>query len=208
MSMFRKDPAAAIAKARADLAKHEQVIAEHKIKRGQLLLDADDVAAIAQVDTALAVNERALIIQKERIAALTDEMHRQDVARRAERQSAISATITPKLAKIEGLATAAEQSLAKFFDSYSKLQTAVREINGVDWPASVPRPPHAYYFSIDEVSRRLSTALDRAARHGVKEGASIATDIAESVQHSSARWLGALRATPLPDAAPADEEAA
>ena len=209
MSMFHKNPAAARDKAVAELMKIEAVVVEHKTKRAALLLDEGDVTVIASHDIAVAANERAAQILRERIAALTDEVRRQERERQeADRQSAITSIVAPRLSKIEALATAAEQSLAKFFDSYSKLQTAVKDINGADWPASVSRPTHAYYFSISEVERRLATALDRASRNGVKDGASIATGIAESVQHASARWIGALRSAPLPDTASADEEVA
>jgi hypothetical protein len=164
MSMFHKNPAAARDKAVAELMKIEAVVVEHKTKRAALLLDEGDVTVIASHDIAVAANERAAQILRERIAALTDEVRRQERERQeAERQSAITSIVAPRLSKIEALATAAEQSLAKFFDSYSKLQTAVKDINGADWRASVSRPTHAYYFSISEVERRLATALDRAS---------------------------------------------
>lgn len=205
MSMFRQNVSAAIAKARADLGKLEEVIAGHKIKRRQLLVDADDVAAIAQVDTALVANERALLIQQERIEALTAEAHRQSRERQEEaRQSAITSSVAPRLGKIEKLAADAERSYLAFTANYSALQSAVKDFNS-EFPPSIPRPSHAFYLSISDVERRLATALDRASRHGVRDGISIATGIGESVRHASARYIGDPRSAPLPDA-PVDEE--
>jgi hypothetical protein len=139
---FARSPAAALDRARADLASVDAEITALQTDRAAKLIAADDFAVIEQLDRKLENRQRAAVIHRERITALEAaqrEHYRQEVERA--RISAIAASrkkIAARVALAADLEAAARKLAAEWFALVDSDQDLL-----ADWPDELRRPPEA-----------------------------------------------------------------
>jgi hypothetical protein len=138
--IFRPDPAAALAKAQAELTSTRAALAGLERQRGEALAETAEIASIRAIDRQAEEAAASIRLLEDRIVRLTK------AAREAERQKLITARdeavakiLEPALARIAQLGERLEAAVFTLSESYAALMDEQRKLDA-RWPRAVPRP--------------------------------------------------------------------
>jgi hypothetical protein len=165
IAMFKRDPAALLARDRAALASARAKLADLERDRANLLLSEDGYEVVRRADLAAAEQVAAVAILESRIKALGLEVRKVERLKLEQaRDKAVAEVIVPQFGKIEQLALKLEQAVVQLGEAYGDLRQASRDLNS-DWPSSVPKPRfwQGNAFSLLDITGRLAVAMQYAA---------------------------------------------
>jgi hypothetical protein len=157
--MFRADPRAALAKARAELSATRASLRDLEVQRGEALAGAAEITAIRKIDRELEEARATVDLLEDRIVRLNKavrEAERQKLV--AARDQALKDVIEPEFARVQTLAERLEWAIQELVASYASLQEAQRALNTA-WPAAVPKPAYWVGFSLLDVEARICSAF-------------------------------------------------
>ena len=167
----------ALNKTRTDRAAAERRIAALEAKRAKQLVSSDDVAAIAQTDTAIAAEKHAIAILDQRLVALTRGERKQERQDRENDRAAAIKVITPLLDKRTELATELQEVLKRVVVLHDQINDTKQLKNS--WPFSTPdRFPWQLYDLGADILRSLRdqptgyAMLPGAVRQAIAQGGS------------------------------------
>jgi hypothetical protein len=191
-----------VAGERDAIAGIEQLIAELKQQRVRHLTDNDPAKAL-QATQAVAANEQALALRRERLKAFQGHARKEAQAKaERERDAAIEAMLVPRFAKIEQLAVELEGAVKVLSANYSALVHAQRELDDT-WPANVPRPRFwVGPFGLTDLRGRIEMAMQYAGAGALDRFAEFCNlerpdTIGEAARKQLARTVEELRAVEL-----------
>lgn len=161
MSLFKRNPADALAKVRAALAHDAARIAELQGERQRKLIeaDADDIREIEAVDRQLADMRRRVEIHRARELALETECRAEAHEKLEQRRLAAVKVIERKLRAREAVAAELEASIKRTGDLFFQLLNSPSV--AVDWPFG---PVPGAIVDADAVCRETAWALFSAGR--------------------------------------------
>jgi hypothetical protein len=128
----KRDPAAALAQAKAKHVAERTAVVELKRQRAGLLADADDLNEVKKLDRRIAERRQAIALLADRVAALAERAvkHRADRREQA-RQAAIDTTLAPAVAELVKDAAELEAALLtaveRFRSVFDKRTAIVRQ---------------------------------------------------------------------------------
>jgi hypothetical protein len=81
MSLFKQDPALALAKTEDKIASIRANIEAFRAKRAEKLLEAEDPSEVVRLDKSIEAEEANLVILNDRVRALKEEIRRSRIER-------------------------------------------------------------------------------------------------------------------------------
>ncbi len=199
---FKRDVAAALAKARAGLAAAEAKIAElERARPAALVASDDDVDGVRAIERSMAEQRGTAAVYRDRIAVLEIEARQQDRQQREKDKAAEIAGHEKLLARRHAAVVEVQTNLAAFCDSlknYIEIHRATDLKFSVDlWPAYAP----VTLVSISVIDR-LAEVLSLRRAHAetlLIEAAARFGDLSTEIAAANTASIAALRDLPLPD---------
>jgi hypothetical protein len=163
MSIFRQDPALALAKTEDKIGSIRANIEALRAKRAEKLLEAEDPSEVIRLDQSIEVEERNLIILADRTAALREEIKRHAFENREDKRKAAIKKLSAHLAKREATAMKLEAAITEVGELYSQLNAP--DYAAEAWP--FPSRPFAD-FDRSPVDKEIGWALHSLVQgHGL-----------------------------------------
>jgi hypothetical protein len=163
MSLFKQDPALALAKTEDKIASIRANIEAFRAKRAEKLLEAEDPSEVVRLDKSIEAEEANLVILNDRVRALKEEIRRHAFEDREDKRRAAIKKLSAHLAKRADLATQLEAAITEVGELYS-------ELNAPDYAADAwpfPSPPFAD-FDKSPVDKEIGWALHSLVQgHGL-----------------------------------------
>jgi hypothetical protein len=207
---FKRDAAAARARAHAAKAAAEARIEELQRDREAALVASDDLDAVRAIDRSIEEQRRAAAIHADRVAALTGEMKRERLAQLARERDAACAALTA--ARQECVATGEQLEIA--IKRVGELYFAARDIRSTllaRWPNGLPFP-RANELQLTSLPAEVGYALWAAGRPTARTGCQLpwpqsttpvaglgAVGIAALIARSVDSTIARLKSAPLED---------
>jgi hypothetical protein len=156
MSLFKGDPAAALAKTQDRIASIERNIAELRATRQAKLVVAEDAAEVLQTDKAIEAEEVNLQIYRDKVRALKEEVRRGTYAQREKDRRTSIEKIKGALKTREKVAAELQATIERVGELYTRL-IAPDEVE-INWP--FPRPGNKFAeLDFRGVRREISWSL-------------------------------------------------
>jgi anti-sigma28 factor (negative regulator of flagellin synthesis) len=154
MSLFKQDPALALAKTEDKISSITANIEALQAQRAQRLLEAEDPSEIVRLDQSIEVEERNLTILADRVRALREEIRRGEYENREDKRKAAIKKLSAHLAKREAIAAKLEAAITEVGDLYDQLLAP--DYAADVWP--FPSPPFAD-FDRAPVAKEIGWAM-------------------------------------------------
>jgi hypothetical protein len=121
MSLFKQDPALALAKTEDKIASIRANIEALQAKRAEKLLEAEDPSEVVRIDAANSAEEKNIEILNDRTVALREEIRRYAFEDREDKRKAVIKKLSTHLAKREAIAAKLEAAITEVGEFYSQL---------------------------------------------------------------------------------------
>jgi hypothetical protein len=204
MSLFKQDPALALAKTEDKIASINANIEALQAKRAEKLLEAEDPSVVVRIDAAISAEQANIVILNDRILALKEEIRRHAFEDREDKRKAAIKKLSTALGKREAIAAKLEAAITEVGELYSQLVTPDYAVDGWPFPA-----PHAFAdFDRAPVDKEIGWALHSLVQgHGVPMPNSIGlgvfnvrpAGIAETVRGQNAGIVARAESAPIHD---------
>jgi hypothetical protein len=204
MSLFKQDPALALAKTEDKIASINANIEALQAKRAEKLLEAEDPSEVVRIDAAISAEQANIVILNDRILALKEEIRRHAFEDREDKRKAAIKKLSTALGKREAIAAKLEAAITEVGELYSQLVTPDYAVDGWPFPA-----PHAFAdFDRAPVDKEIGWALHSLVQgHGVPMPNSIGlgvfnvrpAGIAETVRGQNAGIVARAESAPIHD---------
>jgi small-conductance mechanosensitive channel len=156
MSIFKQDPALALAKTEDKIASIRANIEALRAKRAEKLLEAEDPSEVVRLDKSIEAEQANLVILNDRVVALKEEIRRQAFEDREDKRKAAIKKLSAHLAKRADIAAKLEATITEAGELYSQLTAPDYAADA--WPFSAPS--HAFAdFDRAPVDKEIGWAL-------------------------------------------------
>jgi hypothetical protein len=163
MSLFRRDPAAGLAKAQAALAEAQQKIAELEAARQVALQESDALEPVHAIDSQIAAQRAAVATHADRVQVLKAAVREQQAEETERQRQAALVEVQKRLDAQVELAREVEAAVKQLGDKWNELLQWRQAIIG-GWPDSLPRPLASDFEDQRQLIRELATALFSAGK--------------------------------------------
>jgi hypothetical protein len=205
MSLFKQDPALALAKTGDKIASVRTNVEALQAKRAERLLEAEDPTEVVKIDKAIEAEKANLTILGDHVRALNEEIRRHAFEDREDRRRAAIKKLSTALGKREAIATKLEAAITEVGELYSQLTAPDYAVDA--WPFS--SPGHAFAdFDRAPVDKETGWALHSLVQgHGLPMPNSIGlgvfgvrpAGIAETVRSQNAGIIARAESAPIAD---------
>jgi hypothetical protein len=154
MSLFKQDPALALAKTQDKIASVNANIEALWAKRAEKLLEAEDPGEVTKIDAAIEAEGRNLAILGDRVLALNEELRRHAFEDREDKRKAAIKKLSAHLAKRADIAAKLEAAITEVGELYDQL--VAPDYAADVWP--FPSPPFAD-FDRAPVAKEIGWAM-------------------------------------------------
>jgi hypothetical protein len=121
MSLFKQDPALALAKTEDKIASINANIEALRAKRAERLLEAEDPSEVTKIDAAIEAEGRNLVILADRVLALREEIRRHAFEDREDKRRGAIKKLSTHLDKRAAIAAKLEAAITEVGDLYDQL---------------------------------------------------------------------------------------
>jgi hypothetical protein len=205
MSLFKQDPALALAKTEDKIASIRANIEALQAKRAEKLLEAEDPSEVVRIDAAISAEEKNIEILNDRTVALREEIRRYAFEDREDKRKAAIKKLSTHLAKREAIAAKLEAAITEVGEFYSQLTAPDYAADA--WTFS--SPGHAFAdFDRAPVEKEIGWALHSLVQgHSLPMPNSIGlgvfnvrpAGIAETVRSQNAGIIARAESAPIHD---------
>jgi hypothetical protein len=183
--------------ARSEIEKLERDRETLQETRGRRLIDGDP-AELLQIEAAIGDKDRALVLMRERYAALLAAQDQAAADQRLKDRDKAIETLRPELEEICALVEAFETKLVEAAAAKAKVDARFETYrNG--WPRGLPHLPAYSDFTLNGFTARLKTALEHSVRDGFDRMDYLIDDVAGGERRRPSQLLRERAATFIAD---------